>query len=117
MSLLDFFSVFRPEQVLPRLRAYQDEVRALKDSYPLRRLACALEAYPELLEESVALHRESASYLGRHSKKNFALGNDNEAEAQMSAENLASAERKLAEYKAQVQPAGTANRKPWWKLW
>ena len=117
MSLLDFFSVFRPEQVLPRLRAYQDEVRALKDSYPLRRLACALEAYPELLEESVALHRESASYLGRHSKKNFALGNDNEAEAQMSAENLASAERKLAEHKAQAQPAGTANRKPWWKLW
>ena len=89
----------------------------MKDSYPLRRLACALEAYPELLEESVALHRESASYLGRHSKKNFALGNDNETEAQMSAENLASAERKLAEHKAQAQPAGTANRKPWWKLW
>ena len=117
MSLLDFFSVFRPEQVLPRLRTYQDEVRALKDSYPLRRLACALEAYPDLLEESVALHREAASYLGRHSKKNFALGNDNEAEAQMSAENLASAERKLAEHKAQAESTGAANRKPWWKLW
>lgn len=115
MSLLDFFSVFRPEQVLPRLRAHQDEVRALQDSYPLRRLACALEAWPELLEESVALHRESATYLGRHSKKRFALGNDNEAEAQMSAEGLASAERKLAE--RDQNAAAASGRKPWWKFW
>lgn len=116
MSLLDFFSVFRPEQVLPRLRAHQDEVRALKDSYPLRRLACALEAYPELLEESVALHRESATYLGRHAKQQFALGNDNEAEARMSADGLASAERKLAE-RDQEAAAAASGSKPWWKFW
>lgn len=115
MSLLDFFSAFRPEQVLPRLRAHQDEVRALQDSYPLRRLACALEAYPELLEECVALHRESATYLGRHAKKRFALGNDNEAEARMSAEGIERAERKLAE---RDQPqAPSSGSKPWWKIW
>ncbi|GAB2462482.1 hypothetical protein GCM10027082_12430 [Comamonas humi] len=114
MSLLDFFSVFRPELVLPRLRAHQAEVRALQDSYPLRRLAGALEAWPEHLEEAVALHRESATHLGRNAKRQFALGNDNEAEARMSQDGLEKAERKLAEARGQSPAAG---RKPWWKFW
>ena len=62
------FSSTRPELVLPpRLRAHQQEVIALQDCYPLRRLACALEAYPELLEGNpVALHKSQAnSYLDK----------------------------------------------------
>ncbi|MDR2325253.1 MAG: hypothetical protein LBE51_07620 [Acidovorax sp.] len=103
MSMLDFFSVFRPEQVLPRLRAYQQEVRALKESYALRRLGCALEAYPELLEECVAMHQEAVGNLGK---------NDNEAEHRMAHEGLERAQRLLAE---RDQPA--ASSKPWWKFW
>jgi tetratricopeptide (TPR) repeat protein len=114
MSLLDFFSVFRPELVLPRLRAHQDEVRALQDSYPLRRLAGALEAWPELLEEAVALHREAASHLGKHARQHFALGNDNETEARISRDCVEKAERKLAEHRAAATASG---RKPWWKFW
>lgn len=117
MSLLDFFSVFRPELVLPRLRAHQDEVRALQDSYPLRRLAGALEAYPEHLEEAVALHRESATYLGRNAKRSFALGNDNEAEARMSQDGLEKAERKLAEAQGLQPQQAASGDKPWWKFW
>ena len=107
MSLLDFFSAFRPEQVLPRLRVYQDEVRALRDCYVLRRLACALEAYPELLDECLALHKEAASYLNE---------SDGEDERRMSREGIARAERKLAEHRAAAS-APAAGGKPWWKFW
>ncbi|MCT9810263.1 hypothetical protein N0K08_06445 [Acidovorax sp. Be4] len=106
MSMLDFFSSTRPELVLPRLRAHQDEVRALKESYTLRRLGCALEAYPELLEESVAMHKESAGYLGK---------NDDDDERNMSRTGIARAERKLAERDQPDQ--ADDRRKPWWKFW
>ena len=93
--------------VLPRLRVYQDEVRALRDCYVLRRLACALEAYPELLEECLALHEEAAGYLGE---------TDGEDERRMSREGIARAERKLAEHRAAAS-APAAGGKPWWKFW
>jgi hypothetical protein len=105
MSMLDFFSATQPELVLPRLRAHQQEVRELKECYALRRLGCALEAYPELLEESVAMHKEAASRLCKH---------DNEDERRMAHDGLARAERKLAERDAS---ATTSGRKPWWKFW
>ena len=104
MCMLDFFSAFRPELVLPRLRAHQDEVRAFKKSYALRRLAGALEAYPELLEESIALHKEAASHLTKDS---------GESEHRMSQEGIARAERKLADAKNTSSSSG----RPWWKFW
>lgn len=105
MSMLDFLSSTRPEQVLPRLRAHQEEVIALHDCYPLRRIACALEACPELLEESVALHKQANSYLDK---------DDNEDEQRMSLSGIERAERKLAERNA--APTASA-RKSWWKFW
>lgn len=107
MSLLDFFSSTRPELVLPRLREHQDEVIALKDCYALRRLACALEAYPELLEECVALHQQAHSYL---------VPEDGEEEEQMVLSGTERAKRKLAERDAPSSSA-TADRRPWWRFW
>lgn len=107
MSMLDFFSSTRPELVLPRLRTHQQEIIALQDCYPLRRLACALEAYPELLEESVALHKQANSYLDQ---------DDDEDERRMSQSGIERAERKLAERDAQAG-AAASGRKPWWKFW
>ena len=104
MSMLDFFSSTRPELVLPRLRAHQEEVIALHDCYPLRRIACALEAYPELLEESVELHKQAHSYLDK---------DDDADEQRMSRTGIERAERKLAERDA----APASGRKPWWKFW
>ncbi|WP_027016312.1 hypothetical protein [Comamonas composti] len=112
MSLLDFLSAFRPEPVLPRLRAHLEEIRALQDCYVLRRLACAMEAYPELLEECLALHREAATHLGKNVDKDFALGDDNDFEARASQQGIERTEQKLAEYK---QRGATA--RPWWKFW
>ena len=105
MALLDFFSASHPELVLPRLRAHQEEVRALKDAYVLRRLACAMEAYPEHLQESLDMHKESASYLKK---------DDDEDERRMSREGIERTERKLAE--AQTSTSNS-NDKPWWKFW
>jgi len=107
MSLLDFFSSTRPELVLPRLREHQDEVIALKDCYALRRLACALEAYPELLEECVALHQQAHSYL---------VPEDGEEEQQMVLSGIERAKLKLAERDAPSSSA-TTNRRPWWRFW
>ena len=107
MSMLDFFSSTRPELVLPRLRAHQDEVIALRDCYPLRRLACALEAYPELLEESLALHQQAQSYLDK---------DDDEDERRMTAQGVERAQRKIAERDAAAS-APASGRKPWWKFW
>lgn len=104
MSMLDFFSSTRPEQVLPRLRMHQEEIISLHDCYPLRRLACALEAYPELLEESVALHKQANSYLDK---------DDDEDEQRMSRTGIERAERKLAER----DTASASGRKSWWKFW
>ena len=105
MALLDFFSASHPELVLPRLRAHQEEVRALKDAYVLRRLACAMEAYPEHLQESLDMHKESASYLKK---------DDDEDERRMSREGIERAERKLAESQTSTS---NSNVKPWWKFW
>jgi xylulose-5-phosphate/fructose-6-phosphate phosphoketolase len=93
--------------VLPRLREHQDEVIALKNCYALRRLACALEAYPELLEECVALHQQAHSYL---------LPEDGEEEEQMVLSGIERAQRKLAERDAPSR-SDTADRRPWWRFW
>lgn len=108
MAMLDFFSITRPALVLPRLRSHQQEVIALRDCYPLRRLACALEAYPELLEESLALHRQAHSYLGK---------NDDENEHRVSREGIERAEAKLAERDAAASGKASSGSKPWWKFW
>lgn len=109
MSMLDFFSSTHPELVLPRVRALQAEVVALRDCYPLRRLAGALEAYPELLEESLALYRQAHSFLDR---------DDGQDERRMAAEGIARAERKIVERDAEAQAAPAAsNGKPWWRFW
>lgn len=107
MSMLDFQSSTQPELVLPRLRAHQAEVTALRDCYPLRRLACALEAYPELLEESLALHKKAHSFLDK---------DDDEDERRMSREGIARAERKIGERNAEAGNA-SSGRKAWWKFW
>ena len=107
MSMLDFQSSTRPELVLPRLRAHQAEVTALRDCYPLRRLACALEAYPEHLEESLALHKQASTFLDK---------DDDEDERRMSREGIARAERKIGERDAEAG-GQSSGRKPWWKFW
>lgn len=108
MSMLDFQSATRPELVLPRLRAHQAEVTALRDCYPLRRLACALEAYPEHLEESLALHKQANGFIDK---------NDDEDERRMSQQGIERAERKLAERDAEASGSAASGRKPWWKFW
>ena len=107
MSMLDFQSSTRPELVLPRLRAHQAEVTALRDCYPLRRLACALEAYPEHLEESLALHKQASTFLDK---------DDDEDERRMTREGIARAERKIGERDAEAG-GQSSGRKPWWKFW
>ncbi|CAM4181739.1 Tetratricopeptide repeat protein [Comamonas aquatilis] len=110
MAMLDFFSSTRPELVLPRLRSHQQEVIALRDCYPLRRLACALEAYPELLEEALALHQQAQSYLDKDS-------DGDESERRVSRECIERTERKLAEREAAASGQAASGRKPWWKFW
>lgn len=107
MSLLDFFSSTRPELVLPRLREHQEEVMALKDCYTLRRLACAMEAYPELLEECVALHKQAHSY---H------VPEDGENEQQTVLSDIERVKRKLLERDTQSS-AVKSDFKPWWRFW
>ena len=107
MSLLDFFSSTRPELVLPRLREHQEEVIALKDCYALRRLASAMEAYPELLQECVALYKQAHSYL---------VPEDSENEQKTVLSDIKRAERKLVERDAQSS-AATSDCKPWWRFW
>ena len=104
VGMLDFMSVRFPEQVLPQIRAIQAEVIGLKDSYPLRRLAGALEAYPEHLEESLALHQQAQSLLNKHS---------DDSEREIIANNILRVQNMIAERDG----AATSGKKAWWKFW
>lgn len=103
MSLLDFFSEDHPDLVLPRLHALLDEVRALRECYVLRRLACAMETSGPI-EEAIALHREAIARLD---------DGDGEAEHKMAHDGLARSLDKQREQQAAAAPAA----RPWWKLW
>lgn len=109
MSLLDFFSTAHPELVLPRLRANLPEVRALKESYTLRRVACAMETSGATLEEALALHHESAANLDKNE--------DDESEFRMSREGIERVERKIAEARGETESGHSSASKPWWKFW